>query len=49
MASAVGPGFKNLVAMSTDGAPAMCGQNLGAVTLVEEFSGKQVTKYHSNI
>uniref|UniRef100_A0A4X2KNG3 SPIN-DOC-like zinc-finger domain-containing protein n=1 Tax=Vombatus ursinus TaxID=29139 RepID=A0A4X2KNG3_VOMUR len=38
--------FENLVAICTDGAPSMCGKNLGAVTLVEEFAGKKITKYH---
>lgn len=38
--------FKNLVAICTDGAPSMCGKNLGAVTIIENFAGKKITKYH---
>jgi hypothetical protein len=38
--------FQNLVAICTDGAPAMCGRNVGAAALVEEFAGKSITKYH---
>uniref|UniRef100_A0A8C3SKW3 SPIN-DOC-like zinc-finger domain-containing protein n=1 Tax=Chelydra serpentina TaxID=8475 RepID=A0A8C3SKW3_CHESE len=38
--------FTNLVAIRTDGAPAMCGKKVGAVTFLEEFIGRQITKYH---
>ncbi|KAG6926376.1 GTF2I repeat domain containing 2 [Chelydra serpentina] len=41
----LGLDFTNLVAICTDGAPAMCGKN-GAVTLLEEFIGRQITKHH---
>jgi hypothetical protein len=42
----LGIGFANLVAICTDGAPAMCGKNIGAVTLTEEYIGRQITKHH---
>uniref|UniRef100_A0A674K1K9 SPIN-DOC-like zinc-finger domain-containing protein n=1 Tax=Terrapene triunguis TaxID=2587831 RepID=A0A674K1K9_9SAUR len=42
----LGVDFTNLVAICTDGAPAMCGKNVGAVTLLEEFIGRQITKHH---
>uniref|UniRef100_A0A674I7K9 SPIN-DOC-like zinc-finger domain-containing protein n=1 Tax=Terrapene triunguis TaxID=2587831 RepID=A0A674I7K9_9SAUR len=38
--------FTNLVAICTDGAPAMCQKNVGAVTLLEEFIGREITKHH---
>ncbi|CAM5151831.1 unnamed protein product [Natator depressus] len=41
--------FTNLVAICTDGAPAMCRKNVGAITLLEEFIGRQITKHHSII
>jgi hypothetical protein len=37
---------KNLVAICTGGFPGICGRNIGRVTFVEEFCGKQVTKHH---
>jgi hypothetical protein len=42
----LGIGFANLVAICTDGAPAVCGKDVGAVTLIEQFIGKQITKHH---
>uniref|UniRef100_A0A8C0H5C3 SPIN-DOC-like zinc-finger domain-containing protein n=1 Tax=Chelonoidis abingdonii TaxID=106734 RepID=A0A8C0H5C3_CHEAB len=41
--------FTNLVAICIDGAPAICGKNVGAVSLLEEFIGRQITKHHCNI
>lgn len=38
--------FTGLVAICTDGAPAMCGKNIGAVTLLQEFIGKKVIQIH---
>jgi len=37
----LGLGFKNSVVICTVAAPAMCGQNVGTVTLDEEFTDKQ--------
>jgi hypothetical protein len=45
----LGIGFANLVAICTDGVPAMCGKNAAAVTLTEQFVGRQITKHHSII
>ncbi|XP_075455203.1 general transcription factor II-I repeat domain-containing protein 2-like [Ascaphus truei] len=42
----LGIGYENLVAICTDGAPAMCGKHVGAVTLIEQFIGRQITKHH---
>jgi galactitol-specific phosphotransferase system IIB component len=42
----LGIGFANLVAICTDGAPAICGKTVGAVTLIEQFVGRQRTKHH---
>ncbi|MEE6463219.1 hypothetical protein FKM82_005821 [Ascaphus truei] len=42
----LGIGFANLVAICTDGAPAMCEKHVGAVTLIEQFIGRQITKHH---
>jgi hypothetical protein len=42
----LGIGFANLVAICTDGASAMCGKNVGAVTLIEQFVGRQIIKHH---
>lgn len=38
--------FKNLVSICTDGAPSMRGKNVGAVTIIEQFAGKQLFKFH---
>jgi galactitol-specific phosphotransferase system IIB component len=38
--------FTNLAAICTDGAPAMCGKNVGSVALLAEFIGRQITKHH---
>ncbi|KAH1164856.1 hypothetical protein KIL84_023527 [Mauremys mutica] len=38
--------FTSLVAICTEGAPAMCGKNVGAVVILEEFIGRQITKHH---
>jgi hypothetical protein len=37
--------FTNLVAICTDGAAATCGKDVGAVALLEEFIGRQITKH----
>jgi hypothetical protein len=42
----LGIGFADLVAVCTDGAPAMRGKSTGAVTLSEQFVGRQRTKHH---
>ncbi|XP_075443375.1 general transcription factor II-I repeat domain-containing protein 2-like [Ascaphus truei] len=42
----LGIGYENLVAICTDGAPTMCGKHVGAVTLIEQFIGRQITKHH---
>uniref|UniRef100_A0A8C0GSN7 SPIN-DOC-like zinc-finger domain-containing protein n=1 Tax=Chelonoidis abingdonii TaxID=106734 RepID=A0A8C0GSN7_CHEAB len=42
----LGLDFTNLVAVCTDSAPAMCGKNVGAISLLEEFIGRQITKHH---
>jgi hypothetical protein len=42
----LGIGFAKLVAICTDGAPAICGKIVGAVTLIEQFIGMQITKHH---
>jgi hypothetical protein len=42
----LGIGFANLVAICTDGAPAMRGKNVGAVALIEQFVCRQITKHH---
>jgi hypothetical protein len=38
--------FTNLVAICTDGAPTICEKNVGAVALLEEFIGTEITKHH---
>uniref|UniRef100_K7FWM9 SPIN-DOC-like zinc-finger domain-containing protein n=1 Tax=Pelodiscus sinensis TaxID=13735 RepID=K7FWM9_PELSI len=38
--------FTKLVAICTDGVPAMCRKKVRTVTLLEEFIGRQITKHH---
>ena len=39
--------FTNLVAICTDGAPAMCGKHTGAVSLIQEVIGRRmITPLH---
>ena len=38
--------FTNLVAICTDGAPAMCGKHTGAVSLIQEFIGRRIITHH---
>jgi hypothetical protein len=38
--------FTNLVASFADGAATMCRKNVGAVALLDEFIGRQITKHH---
>jgi hypothetical protein len=38
--------FTNLVASCADGAAAVCGKIVGAVALLEEIIGRQITKHH---
>ena len=40
--------FTNLVAICTDGAPAMCGKHNGAVSLIQEFIGRRIIT-HSDL
>jgi hypothetical protein len=42
----LGIGLANLMAICTDSAPAICGKIVGAVTLIEQFVGRQRTKHH---
>ncbi|KAJ8872490.1 hypothetical protein PR048_026096, partial [Dryococelus australis] len=39
--------YENLVVICTDGAPSMCGKNIGAVTLVEKLADKNIINYLS--
>ena len=38
--------FTNLVAICTDGAPAMCGKHTGAVSLIQEVIGRRIITHH---
>jgi hypothetical protein len=42
----LGIDFANLMTICTDGAPAICGKIVVAVTLIEQFVGRQITKHH---
>jgi hypothetical protein len=42
----LGYDFTNLVAIFTGGAPVICGKIVGAVTLLEEFIGRQIIFHH---
>ena len=38
--------FKNLVGLSTDGAPAICGKTIGAMALLQEHIGRKIIINH---
>ena len=38
--------FTNLVAICTDGAPAMCGKHTGAISLIQEVIGRRIITHH---
>ena len=38
--------FENLISICTDGAPAMIGKKVGAVTILEKIAKKEIFRYH---